>query len=92
MGYREFADDDGLQWKAWDVRPIPRAVARGNLYPADNVPGHVAPGWEQGWLAFQSDTIHKRLKPIPHGWETTPEANMRLYLRTAVEVKTRHGA
>ena len=92
MGYREFADDDGLQWKVWDVRPSPRTVSNASLYPADAVPGHVSPGWAQGWLAFQSDDVTKRLKPIPAEWASASETSLRSYLRDAVEVKTRHAS
>ena len=99
MAYREFADDDGLIWKVWDVVPAHRMPSgrtaseiRGSIYPVGDSPAHVAPGWESGWLAFQSGTVNKRLRPIPHGWENTSEANLRLYLRTAIEAKQRHGA
>ena len=92
MGYREFADDDGLQWKVWDVRPSPRTVANANLYRADAVPGHVSPGWAQGWLAFQAENLTKRLKPIPTDWESASEASLRSYLHDAIDVKTRHAS
>jgi hypothetical protein len=92
MGYREFADDDGLQWKVWDVRPSPRTVANANLYPPEAVPAHVSPGWAQGWLAFQSEHLTKRLKPIPTDWESASETGLKSYLHEAVEAKTRHAS
>ena len=97
MAYREFADDDGLTWKVWDVVPAQRMVSgRGaaaisdSIYPSGNTPGHVAPGWETGWLAFQSGSSSRRLRPIPHNWETASEERLRFYLRTAVVAQQRH--
>jgi NADH:ubiquinone oxidoreductase subunit len=63
---------------------------RGSIYPVNGTAGHVAAGWEHGWLAFQSGESSRRLRPIPREWETTSEANLRLYLRKAIESKQRH--
>jgi hypothetical protein len=95
MGYREFVDEDGREWKVWDVKPAPRlapapisprrAESRGGTATDEVTPtAHVSPGWENGWLAFQSEGIAKRLRPIPAGWETTDVAVLQLYLRRAV--------
>jgi hypothetical protein len=97
MAYREFADDDGLIWKVWDVVPAQRMLSgRGagaisnSIYPSGNTPGHVAPGWETGWLAFQTGSSSRRLRPIPQGWETASEERLRFYLRKAVVAQQRH--
>ena len=90
MGYREFVDDDGLQWKVWDVRPAPRKVPEGAKYSAESLPGHVMPGWERGWLSFESDTkTCKRLTPIPDDWETTTDEGICRHLALATRFEPR---
>lgn len=92
MGYREFADDDGQMWKVWDVKPEVRVRTppeggirlHNGLSQVENTPGHVTPGWEAGWLAFQCDNSSRRLRPIPNGWETTNEEKLRFFLRASV--------
>jgi hypothetical protein len=78
-------------WKVWDVKPEARyrpgrELDLGSTITADG-PRHVAPGWGNGWLAFQSDEASRRLRPIPNGWETTGEYSLRTYLRHAAAVK-----
>ena len=92
MAYREFTDDGGQLWKVWDVRPTPRTLASPGSLNRPEPPQHVAPGWERGWLAFQSDATNKRLRPIPPGWETTDDAKLNLLLRMAEEHKPRRDA
>ena len=94
MGYREFADDDGRKWVVWDVLPAPRMVttragAGRPTVAVERAPAHVSPGWENGWLAFQSGPVSRRLRPIPSNWEEVSDSELRAYLRQAVGVEQR---
>lgn len=44
----------------------------------------VSPGHEEGWLTFESPTAKRRLAPIPSGWDTLPEAELRHLCTRAV--------
>lgn len=47
----------------------------------------VSPGFEKGWLCFESTSGEKRrLVPIPDGWETAPADKLWLWCRNAAEV------
>ena len=93
MGYREFVDEQGLVWRVWDVKPEARHAPNQDPQAASNMtpegPRHVAAGWGNGWLAFQSDVATRRLRPIPKRWEITGEFTLRDYLRNAQTVKPR---
>jgi hypothetical protein len=43
----------------------------------------LAPAVAQGWLAFQSDTVRRRLSPIPDGWADRTEEELIALCRTA---------
>lgn len=58
MGYREFIDDTGTLWRAWDTHPV-----------AANTLRTVSPGYAGGWLTFECEGERRRLAPIPTGWE-----------------------
>ena len=91
MGYREFVDEIGAIWRVWDVKPQARTTPGREVQAVSNSDGprHVAAGWGQGWLAFQSDVETRRLRPIPGRWEITGEHSLRKHLRNALEVKPR---
>ena len=92
MGYREFVDDLGSMWKVWDVKPRARYSPDRQLEAVSGTeeePRPVAPGWGNGWLAFQSEQSTRRLRPIPDRWEITGEHSLQNYLRKAAEVKPR---
>jgi hypothetical protein len=47
----------------------------------------VSPGFENGWLCFESSSGEKRrLVPVPEGWETAPDDKLWLWCRSAAEV------
>ena len=46
----------------------------------------VSPGHEDGWLTFECAAGKRRLAPIPGGWETMPEAELRGLCARAAEV------
>ena len=105
MGYREFKDAKGELWKAWDVTPDQRiflkrktpafgtSTGRPERTSAESMTASdVTPSRERGWLSFQSREENRRLSPIPAGWESASEADMRNYLDSAVPVKNRYRA
>lgn len=70
MAYREFSDESGLVWVAWDTRPQnPNVVAR---------------GYEDGWLSFQYAERKYWLTPIPVGWSTLGDGRLRGLLAEAM--------
>ena len=48
-------------------------------------------GLGRGWLAFQSDDERRRLAPIPAGWESLSESELRALWAAAQVVPKRHG-
>jgi len=77
MAYREFVDEHGVAWEAWDVFPshLERRHRRGGWAGGeerrqmDGGPrAQVREEYAQGWLAFQSRDERRRLVPIPPGW------------------------
>lgn len=69
MAYREFNDEAGRSWRVWDTYP--------------QKPQIVAPGFENGWLSFETDGEKFRLVPIPPDWERGTEAGLRTLLHAA---------
>lgn len=71
MAYREFQDEQGRSWRVWDTFP--------------QKPQIVSPGFENGWLSFETEGEKFRLIPIPPHWETGSESRLRGLLQTARE-------
>ncbi|HVE79245.1 MAG TPA: hypothetical protein VNA89_10305 [Gemmatimonadaceae bacterium] len=62
MAYREFTDDEGTRWRAWDVTSASLGeVATPNAFVA------VLRG---GWVVFESPAEKRRLSPIPDDWDS----------------------
>lgn len=79
MAFREYLDSDGVAWQVWEV--IPQSVERRKLRERRETPRdahdrrirhelrlRTSDGDADGWLVFESDSIKKRLRPIPKGW------------------------
>jgi hypothetical protein len=71
MAYREFQDEQGRSWRVWDTFP--------------QKPQIVAPGYEKGWLSFETEGEKFRLVPIPADWEDGSELRLRTLLQAARE-------
>jgi len=69
MAYREFQDEDGRDWRVWDTFP--------------QKPQIVAPGFENGWLSFETEGEKFRLAPIPPDWHLGEVSRLRQLLRLA---------
>ena len=81
MALREFTNEDGREWRAWDILPEQldhRTRAEDYLQ-----------GFLDGWLVFESkDGRDKcRLYPIPANWATRDEEELRLLLRASKPVR-----
>ena len=99
MAYREFTDQWGTQWRAWDVQPT--SVERRNSKPdagvtpvvkedrrrrAENsgeVRLKMRPGWEGGWLSFESAAEKRRLVPLPKDWDKASDDQLKAWLGEA---------
>lgn len=68
MALREFTDESGRAWCAWETRPTS---------------AQIRPEFADGWLTFESGTEKRRLAPVPDGWDTLPTDGLRILLSTA---------
>src|SRR5687767_10377339 len=77
MALREFTDDDGRRWRAWDILPD-------QLHPSTRVEDYMQ-GFVDGWLAFESidGTERARLTPVPIRWHEGSEEQVRELLARA---------
>lgn len=77
--HRVFVDGNGEQWDVWAVYPkargTPNAVLRGS--------------YRQGWLCLESARQKRRLSPIPPGWESLPDEELRALCEGADVVPSR---
>lgn len=104
VALREFTDDRGDAWQVCNVQPAyverrsgadRRKVARTNAAERRKRHQHrmiVAPRYREGWLIFKSPLERRRLGPIPPGWETWPDEQLRALLRDAETLRTIPGA
>ena len=51
----------------------------------------LTPGFEAGWLTFESDEERRRLAPIPLGWEGAPEHALRTFCHEARAIGGKRG-
>ena len=70
MALREFADENGLRWKAWDV-------TSDQIHPKTRAEDYMK-DLAEGWLVFErSDGEEKRrLCPYPDGWVALDERQL----------------
>jgi hypothetical protein len=68
MSYREFKDENGRQWRVWDVAQ-PSLSTRATA-------GGLRPEFAQGWIAFECDTEKRRLVQYPKEWATLPDSEL----------------
>lgn len=75
MAYREFTDEDGVPWRAWDT------------YPTAGSKIAVQPSYESGWLSFECETERRRLMPVPSAWDGASDDGLRAWLTQAEPVR-----
>ena len=83
MALREFRDEKGGEWKAWDV-------TADQIHPKTKAEDYMH-DLADGWLVFEhADGEEKRrLCPYPEGWEHGSEEELRALLDRAEKVKRR---
>ena len=96
---RIFHDGDGIEWRAWEVKPITRVYLERRVEdrgpPADAGDPDAEPAerrrgdLQAGWVAFESARELRRLYPIPPEWEGLPEERLDLLRRVATQVYRR---
>ena len=74
MPYREIADDGGV-WIVFSTQPRSGA--------------NVRPRYACGWLSFHRGPERRRLSPIPSGWDSAGDDQLRLWLRSSEVVTKR---
>jgi hypothetical protein len=83
MAHRQFQDESGRRWEAWDVHPstvevrlkLERAHVAARAQSNRHATFPLPPELRSGWLAFQCADESRRLAPIPAEWDrmTEPE-------------------
>ena len=71
--HRYFDDATGRRWDAFAVHPTEDVAGRARLPEP----------YRGGWLAFDSGDEKRRLSPIPDGWASRPEGELRELLERA---------
>ncbi|MGI9077013.1 MAG: hypothetical protein ACR2G6_06730 [Gemmatimonadaceae bacterium] len=81
MALREFTDEDGVKWKAWDV-------ATEDMHPATAAEDFLG-DMLSGWLCFESVRGRRRLAPYPNDWDRLSDEDFRKLLRRATPAVSR---
>jgi hypothetical protein len=79
--HRYFDDVGGRRWHAFAVYPSAATAARALPEP-----------YQGGWLSFDSENETRRIAPIPSGWQTLPENELRKLCDEAVVAHRRSRA
>ena len=76
MGLIEFADNDGVRWRVWQVDTPP---SRAHL---------MDPQFRKGWLVFEREdgTDRRRLSQVPDDWTALPRERLALLCSMAAPV------
>src|SRR5688572_11725563 len=85
MPVREFKDDFGREWRAWDIKPQ-------EIHPATKAEDYLADCYITGWIVFEtvSGDQKRRLCPWPIRWMEESDAGLRQLLSMA-EIVPAHG-
>lgn len=81
MALREFWDDAGREWRAWDVK-------RENIHPSTRGEKYMR-DYLEGWIAFESmdHAVKCRLHPIPPNWESADREQLVKWLQLADSIR-----
>lgn len=94
MTHRQLRDALGVMWDVWEVHP---SLTERRLMQERRIKGRVTPerrrraeprallpsSLRTGWLAFQSSNERRRRAPIPEGWESLDDGELRAVLEVA---------
>lgn len=77
MALREFRDESGREWRAWDITAE-------KLHPSTRAENHLQ-GVLEGWLVFEAvdGAAKARLYPIPESWRNASQDELRRLLKMA---------
>lgn len=83
MAVREFTDESGREWRAWDIKPE-------NIHPVTKAEDYLADCFITGWIVFETRDGHekRRLCPWPMNWATRSDDELRELLRRADLIPT----
>jgi hypothetical protein len=78
MAVREFRDESGQRWMAWDIKPE-------EIHPVTKAEDYLADCFVTGWIVFETVTgsEKRRLCPWPMRWTDESEAGLRRLLARA---------
>ena len=78
MGVREFKDESGREWRAWEIRPEA-------IHPATKAEDYLADCYITGWIVFETKACDekRRLCPYPIRWNQASDDGMRDFLKRA---------
>lgn len=84
MAVREFTDEDGTAWRAWDIKPEA-------IHPQTRAEDYLTECYVIGWIVFEtrSGDQKRRLCPWPAAWAKTSDAQLRELLAKAERVPPR---
>ena len=78
MAVREFTDESGREWRAWDIKPE-------EIHPVTRAEDYLADCFITGWVVFEtkSGDEKRRLCPWPIKWMDETERGLRRLLAKA---------
>ena len=84
MAVREFTDERGRRWRAWDVRPE-------SIHPATRAEDYLVDCYITGWIVFETveGDEKRRLCPWPMRWASEPDERLREFLHLAQAITRR---
>lgn len=84
MAVREFTDEHGVGWRAWDIRPEA-------IHPQTRAEDYLADCFTVGWIVFEAagGNEKRRLCPWPTNWARASAAQLREMLARAERVPPR---
>jgi len=78
MAVREFRDDSGREWRAWDIKPE-------EIHPVTKGEDYLADCYVTGWIVFETRAgdEKRRLCPWPMNWADASDDQLRKLLKRA---------
>jgi hypothetical protein len=78
---RYFRDEQGTIWDVWQVKR--KVVGR----MESTLRARIRQELQDGWLCFKAGAEHRRLAPVPFGWQHLPEAALHELATSAVNAQ-----
>jgi hypothetical protein len=81
MAVREFVDERGVEWRAWNITPE-------SIHPVTRAEDYLVDCFQLGWLVFETTDADqkRRLCPFPSRWDECTDTEMRELLSRAEPV------